>query len=163
MRALVIAAGTTHLRLANSEFSRRKFENTREDMEKEIGKVRLYGMRIVFFLTFIGLAPNTWQELLSPDKTWDPFYGVAVSFWAALSVLAVVGMLYPIKMLPLLLLQMFYKLIWLLGVGYPLWQEGLLIGAAEGLAFANGVGVILDILVIPWFFIASKYFYKPVW
>ena len=132
-------------------------------MENEIGKVRLYGMCIVFFLTFIGLAPSAWQEIFSPTETWEPFYGVAVSFWAALSILALLGFIYPLKMLPLLLLQLFYKSVWLLGVGLPLWQQGLLEGAAKDLAYANGIGVILDIVVIPWGYVAKNYFYKPVW
>ncbi|TQV70665.1 hypothetical protein FKG94_20245 [Exilibacterium tricleocarpae] len=132
-------------------------------MENEVGRVRLYGMRIVFLLTFIGLAPSAWQEIIIPTETWEPFYGVAVSFWAALSLLALVGFLYPLKMLPLLLLQLLYKLVWLLGVGLPLWQQGLLEGAAKDLAFANGLGVVLDALVIPWLYVAKKYIYKPVW
>lgn len=132
-------------------------------MESEVGKIRLYGMRIVFFLTFIGLAPSAWQEIIFPSETWEPFYGVAISFWAALSVLAIVGFLYPIKMLPLLLLQLFYKLVWLLGVGYPLWMKGLLEGSAYDLAMANGIGVFLDILVIPWLYVARSYVYKPIW
>ena len=132
-------------------------------MEHEIGKVRLYAMRLVFLLTFIGLAPSAWQEILAPSETLEAYYGVTVSFWAALSILSIVGFLYPVKMLPLLLLQFSYKLIWLLGVGLPLWQEGALEGGVKDLAMANAIGVILDLLVIPWVYAAKKYLVKPIW
>lgn len=132
-------------------------------MEQQIGKLRLYAMRIVFLLTFVGLAPSTWQEIISPGTTLEPFYGVTLSFWAALSALSILGFLYPVKMLPLLLLQLSYKLTWLVGVGLPLWQQGMLEGAARDLAMANGIGVILDVLVIPWVYAAKTYLTKPVW
>lgn len=131
-------------------------------MESEIGKIRLYAMRIVFFLTFIGLAPGAWQEIISPNETVEAYYGVAVSFWAALSVLALIGIVYPVKMMPLLILQFSYKLVWLVGVGYPLYSQGLLDESSEGLAMANGIGVIIDLLVIPWVYAFKKYFEKPV-
>ncbi len=131
--------------------------------EQEVGRVRLYAMRAVFFLTFIGLAPSAWQQILFPSETLQPFYGIAISFWAALSVLAILGIAYPMRMLPLLLLQLTYKATWLLGVGLPLWSQGLLDESAKELAFANGIGVVLDILVIPWLYVARNYLHKPVW
>lgn len=129
-------------------------------MEAELGKFRLYAMRVLFFLTFIGLAPGAWQEIISPAAAWEPFYGVAVSFWAALSLLAVFGILYPVRMIPLLILQLAYKAVWLAGVGFPLWQQGMLVDSARELAFANGIGVVLDILIIPWAYVANNYFTK---
>lgn len=132
-------------------------------MENEIGKARLYAMRLVFLLTFIGLAPGAWQEIITPSETLEAYYGVTVSFWAALSILSILGFLYPIKMLPLLLLQFSYKLIWLLGVGLPLWQQDALEGGAKELAMANGIGVVLDLVVIPWIYAVKKYLVKPIW
>ncbi|MEM7612088.1 MAG: hypothetical protein AAF270_10435 [Pseudomonadota bacterium] len=132
-------------------------------MQNDVGKIRMGAMRALFLLTFIGLAPSAWQEVISPGQPWEPFYGVAVSFWAALAGLSIVGVLYPVKMLPLLLLQLSYKLVWLLGVGFPLWQQGLLVGSAYDLAVANGIGVMLDALVIPWCYIVKMHFVKPVW
>ncbi len=119
-------------------------------------------MRAVFFLTLIALLPSAFQELFLGEEILEPFYAVAISFWLALSVLSILGILYPVKMLPLLILQMFYKLFWLLGVGIPLWSSGNL-GSAEELFMANAVGVVLDLLVIPWVYVFKNYFKKPVW
>jgi hypothetical protein len=131
--------------------------------DREVGTVRLYAMRIVFLLTFIGLAPSAWEQVLSPSEVLLPFDGVAISFWAALSLLAVMGVFYPLRMLPLLLLQVLYKAVWLLSIGLPLWLQGPLEDSARELIFANAFGVVLDVLVIPWLYVARNYFDKPVW
>ena len=132
-------------------------------METEIGKVRLYAMRLVFFLTIIGLAPTTWPKVFSFSGTMDPINAVAISFWAAISMLSIIGFLYPLKMLPLLFLQLLYKALWLFCVGIPLWLQGDMDSGVKELFIANSVGVILDALVIPWLYVFRKYFYKPVW
>ena len=131
-------------------------------MEHELGKVRLYAMRLVFFLTFIGLISSSFQELFLGEELVEPYYAVAVSFWLALSVLAIIGVIYPVKMLPLLLLQLLYKLIWLTAVGIPLKINGHL-ADAEALFMANAIGIVLDLIVIPWLYLFKKYFQKPVW
>lgn len=122
----------------------------------EIGRFRLLALRALFLLTFLGLAPNAWQELLTHADTWDPFYGVAVSFWAALSLLAGVGIFWPKKLLALLVLQLTYKAAWLGFVGLPLYQQGELTGAALELAYANGIGVVLDLMIIPWGYVIAQ-------
>lgn len=123
--------------------------NKTTESQGEISKIRLIAMRFVYLLTFIGLAPETWQEIINPEDL-DPLGGVAMSFWAMLATLMLLGVRYPAKMLPLLLLQFFYKLTWLLGYGYPLWSSGQLDGYAAGLFQANAIGVGLDLFIIPW-------------
>jgi hypothetical protein len=49
-----------------------------------------------------------------------------IAFGAALSALAILGVIHPIKMLPLPLLQLVYKLIWLSMVAFPLWSKNQL-------------------------------------
>jgi hypothetical protein len=110
----------------------------------------------------LGLLSSSFQELYLGSEAIEPFYAVAISFWLALSVMAIIGIIYPVKMLPLLLLQLLYKSFWLTAVGIPLWSLGNL-GNAEELFMANAIGVVLDVLVIPWVFVAKKYFTKPIW
>lgn len=62
-------------------------------------------------------------------------------------------------MLPIILLEILYKVIWLLVVAYPLWSVGQLEGSdAEGL-FLPFVWVILPIVVVPWKYVFRKYIY----
>ncbi len=60
-------------------------------------------------------------------------------------------------MLPILLLEIFYKALWLLIVAYPLWSTGRLVGSpAEGI---NTVffPVFLVALIIPWGYVFKHY------
>ena len=44
------------------------------------------------------------------------------------------GIVRPLKMLPIVLLEIFYKVLWLILVAYPLWSKGKLTGSpAEGI------------------------------
>ena len=50
--------------------------------------------------------------------------GVAFSFFAALAVLSAIGIRYPLGMLPLLFIQLFYKTFWVFMVYLPLRAGG---------------------------------------
>ena len=64
-------------------------------------------------------------------------------------------------MLPIILLEIFYKLLWLVLVAYPLWSKGTLAGSpAEGIASAFS-WVILPIVAVPWGYVFVNYIYKP--
>jgi hypothetical protein len=70
------------------------------------------------------------------------------------------GIIRPIKMLPILLLEIFYKVLWLLVVAYPLWSKGELAGSAAAGTTAAFLWVILPIVAVPWGFVFVNYFYK---
>lgn len=67
------------------------------------------------------------------------------------------GERFPIRMLPLVLLQLFYKLTWLIGVGYPLWSASHLDWVASGLIKTCAIVVVLDIIVIRWPYVFENY------
>ena len=129
-------------------------------MTEEVSKFRLYLMRVLYLLNFVMLGLQVWPELINPDKPMAPLVGVAFSFWAALSTLSGLGIRYPLKMLPMLILQLFYKSVWLLAVALPLWSAGRLDSASELTRIFVG-GVVVDILVIPWPYVLSNYVKKP--
>ncbi len=85
-------------------------------MSEETSTFRLYLMRFAYLGNFVLLGLNVWPVIINHKGAWDPMHGVAFSFWAALSALAGLGVRYPLKMLPLLLLQLLYKSIWLIAV-----------------------------------------------
>ena len=129
--------------------------------EYGVSTFRLYLMRIFFVLIFILLGLDVWKEIISHQGVWDPLYGVAYSFWAAFSTLALIGLRYPLKMLPLLLLQFFYKLVWLFAVAYPLWSSNQLKGSsAEEMTTVFIIGIIIDLIVIPWSYALKSYILK---
>jgi hypothetical protein len=73
-------------------------------MSEETSTFRLYLMRLLYLLNFVLLGLEVWPVMINHPGAWDPVKGVAFSFWAALSALSVLGLRYPLKMLPLLLL-----------------------------------------------------------
>ena len=72
-------------------------------MYEETSTFRLYLMRLLYLLNFVLLGSSVWPAIFNHAGEWDPVKGVAFSFWAALSALSVLGLRYPLKMLPLLL------------------------------------------------------------
>src|ERR1700723_3026182 len=84
----------------------------------------------MFFL----LGRDTGTHILTHQGPCEPTNAVAGCVWAAFATLAGLGIIRPLKMLPILLRKIFYKVLWLILVAYPLWPEGKLAGSpAEAL------------------------------
>lgn len=124
---------------------------------QELSLFRVNLMRGLYFLTFIGLAKQAWTEILFPVEALGYLEGVAFSFWASYATLMVIGVRYPLKMLPFLFLQLLYKATWALGVYLPMKSEGLVSPAAESFLWICVVAVILDLVVIPWAYVYRNY------
>jgi hypothetical protein len=122
---------------------------------------RLYLMRALYLLNFALLGMDVWPAVINHAKPLDPMHGIALSFWAALSTLSGLGIRYPLRMLPLMLVQLFYKAVWLLAVGLPLRSAGPLEPVAANLFFVCAVGIVVDIVVIPWPYLLANYVKKP--
>src|SRR5467141_1182185 len=125
-------------------------------MSEEVSTFRLYLMRLLYLGNFVFLGLNVWPELINHVGAWDPVKGVAFSFWAALSALSGLGLRYPLKMLPLLLMQLFYKSVWLIAVYLPLRSAGQSIELTKVMA----IGVVVDLIVIPWPYVLATYVKK---
>src|ERR1043166_7033427 len=86
----------------------------------DVSMVRLYILRAMYAV--LGLAEGTIQfQLFLHHPRWTLNSGVAHSFLAALAALSLVGIFYPLRMLPLLVYELLWKSIWLLGIALPLW------------------------------------------
>src|SRR5271169_1477100 len=88
----------------------------------EVSTLRLYLMRALYLLIFVGLGSEIWPLIIHHSKPWDLMHGVACSLLAALSALMAWGIRYPLQMLPLLLFELLWKAIWLAAVALPLWS-----------------------------------------
>lgn len=125
-------------------------------MQGNVSTTRVHVLRVVYALNFVGLGLQVWPALLGHGLPWDPLHGVAYSFWAALSLLMGVGIRYPLQMLPVLLIQLAYKSIWLLAVFLPTWAGG----GKIGFTMVMLAGVVVDLVVIPWTFVLANYVTK---
>jgi hypothetical protein len=86
-------------------------------------------LKIMYWYTIIGAGGFGMAIVLYPETvrslfrwpTQDPIvYGVTGSVWMAFAVLSLFGLRSPLKFAPILVLQLCYKSIWLIGVVLPL-------------------------------------------
>jgi len=127
----------------------------------QISLVRLYVLRATYLLLFVGLALAMWPAIINHTSAWPLMNGVVASLLAAVSVLAVLGIRYPLQMLPLLLFELVWKSIWLIAVALPLWSADQLDAATWKTTKECLFGLILMPIVIPWPYVLSRYVKRP--
>ena len=112
-------------------------------------------MRVGYFVMGVGLAVTKWPELIAHGP-WELKAGTVLTMLVAMSVLALLGLRYPQRMLPILLFEVAWKLIWLGVVALPLWSHGNLTGATREQAAAV-LWVAIVIAVVPWRHVVSQF------
>jgi hypothetical protein len=133
----------------------------RDARHEGVMRINIYLLRLLYALMFFMLGQTTWTEILTHQGQWEPNKAVAWTVWTAFATLAGLGLLRPVKMLPIILLEILYKVMWLAIVAYPLWLRGELAGSpAESTTYAF-LGVLLAIIAVPWGYIAKSYFTWP--
>jgi hypothetical protein len=123
---------------------------------KRISPWRIGLLRFGYLLLAVGLGLTIWPGILHPEKPWPLMYGVVQCVLAAVSLLALLGLRYPLKMLPLLMFELIWKGMWLALVGIPAWQAGGMSAGTSETLLACGMGVIFPI-VIPWRYVWTNY------
>ena len=123
--------------------------------------INVFALRVFYFLMAVFIATDAWRTILTHEGPWDRFRALAFCVWAAYPTLAILGVLHPLRMLPILLFTVFYKGLWLLIVAYPLWRAGSLAGSpAEAMTNAF-LGTPILMLVIPWGYVYRTYVRWP--
>ena len=126
----------------------------------EVSLFRLYVLRAGYLLIAVGLAATVWPIVINHSPQWPLMNSVACSLLAAVSVLAAVGIRYPLQMLPVLLFEIVWKSIWLIAVALPLWSAYQIDARTWETVKDCLFGAIL-IPLIPWRYVISQYVTKP--
>jgi hypothetical protein len=131
----------------------------------EVSTFRLYLLRGMYVFMAVGLAIFKLAPALLHPENLLPQDSVVISVLGAFALLAVVGIRYPIKMLPLLFFEFVWKAIWVLAFGLPLLLSGGLdanvsFGGTETLINCL-MGVVLVPLVMPWGYVLEQYLKSP--
>lgn len=130
----------------------------------EVSVLRLNLLRALYLLVVVGLGVTQWPTLVSkvlqPSDTWELMDGVVVTMLASFSALALLGLKYPLKMIPLLFWEIGWKTIWMLVVALPLLSSGDMDEATMEV-FASCLLVIVFPLLMPWRYIAATYIKAP--
>jgi hypothetical protein len=116
---------------------------------------RLNLMRGGYLLIGVGLALVKWPLL--PDAHELPVYeGVTLCLLTAVSLLAFLGLRHPVELLPLLLLETSWKVLWLALVALPRAAAGPFDAATTDIAL-NCSLVVLVVIATPWPYVWRHY------
>jgi hypothetical protein len=122
----------------------------------DVSVLRLYLLRAVYLLIATGLGVQMWPKIIGHVTTMILPQGILTCMLWALSVLAIVGIRYPLRMLPLLFFEMTWKAAWLLTVALPLWYTGRMDPGTAHTAFACMMVVIVPVAV-PWPYVVASF------
>ena len=124
----------------------------------EVSLLRLYILRATYLLLVVGVGAMVVPQILSHELT---SRGVIPALLGAVWVLAFLGLRYPLEMLPLLMFEFAWKVIWMIFYGLPQWSAGQYPPTFTEDFFNIAFGVILMPLVIPWGYVWRHYAKRP--
>jgi hypothetical protein len=125
-----------------------------------ISLFRLYLLRAMYLLMAVGIGVTFWPLVLSHPPSWPLMNSIVASMLAALGLLCVLGLRYPLRMLPLLLFELTWKVLWLTAVALPLWAAGRMDESTLSSVYETILVVIL-IPIIPWGYVLEHYLRRP--
>jgi hypothetical protein len=120
---------------------------------------RLYLLRAMYAVLAVGQG-SIQIPLFLHHGHWTQGSAAAHSFLLALAVLSLVGLRYPLQMLPLLFYELLWKFIWLAGIALPLWLANQ-VDADTRESFFEIAPIVVIIPFLPWRYIYQNYIAKP--
>ena len=126
------------------------------DRPGELSLHRLHLMRVGYLVMGVGLAAVKWPLVIGYDRSMPLFEGVVAVLLTAMSLLAFLGLRYPVRLLPILIFECLWKVIWLSVVALPAVTAGDVDEATRGV-IVNCSVVIVILAVVPWGFVWRRY------
>ena len=126
-----------------------------------VSSVRLLAMRALYLLMSVGLGVVIWPSLIWPHEIEPNATTVVRALLGALGLLALFGLKYPLQMLPLLLFELLWKIVWVVAVALPAWRLGQLGPYGTSTLYECLPALVLFPLVIPWRYVLAKYIQTP--
>ena len=117
---------------------------------------RLHLLRLGYLVVAVGIAVTKWPLIINHDRPWPLFEGVETCMLVALSLLLFLGLRYPIKMLPILLFEIGWKVIWLAVIAVPLLISGGIDQPTLNIFYAC-LWIVIVLAVIPWRYVVRQY------
>lgn len=128
-------------------------------MNREVSPARLWVMRGMYALMAVGIALTIWPLILSHTSAVPRMTGVAWALLGTIGLLALLGLRYPLQMLPLLLVELVWKAIWLGAFALPRWLDGTMDEGMRTSVVETSLGALL-LVVIPWRYAWAHYVVK---
>lgn len=126
----------------------------------DVSPIRLWVMRAMYLVMAAGIGLTIWPLILGHGSELPRMTGVAWAIIGTIGMLALLGLRYPLQMIPLLLVELTWKAIWLTAFALPRWLDGTLDEGMRTTIFETSFGAVL-LLVIPWRYVWANYAAKP--
>ena len=122
--------------------------------------IQTFLLRIGYVLVLVLVGIRSWTSLFAHQGDWDPLVAAAMSMWASSSLLSLIAVFHPLKMLPLVLFEIGYKVIWFIAVAWPLWAANRWTGSpAEDMTYAF-LPVVAPIALVPRGYVFRTYVWR---
>jgi hypothetical protein len=109
---------------------------------------------------FLGVGIIIMPEMIKTKFPWpveEPTaFGIIGSVYVAFALLSILGLRSPLKFVSVLLMQLFYKLVWCIGVLVPLLVTGHFPSYAIPMVIIFVTFIIGDLIAIPFSYIFAK-------
>jgi hypothetical protein len=128
---------------------------------KTVSTLRLNLLRLFYLILVIGvgLGMHVWSMMIHQVYSMEMDSGVKICMLFALSVLSILGLRYPLQMLPVLFWEFTWKASWLLAVALPHWLHGQWSQDLAANTFAIGM-IAIFIPLVPWSYVFECYVRK---
>jgi hypothetical protein len=117
---------------------------------------RLYTLRVCYLILAGGLGLYIWPSVVEHTAEFAAAEGVRCSLLAGLGAIALLGFRYPIKMIPLLLFELIWKIIYLAAFALPLWRTHQITETVQADITAV-LMVVVFVPLIPWGYVWRHY------
>jgi len=121
---------------------------------------RLYTLRLTYLILAAGLGAMIWPAVINHTPAFALAHGIQAALLAAIGLTAVLGLRYPVQMLPLLIFELTWKAIYLVAFALPLWRAHQITPAAAADIQAV-IMVVIFVPLIPWIYVWKQYAVKP--
>jgi hypothetical protein len=112
--------------------------------------INIYLLRVLYFLMFAFVGLDSWRSIIAHAGPWDHVRAVAWCVWVAYPTLSFFGIFHPLRWLPIVVFMIFYKVLWVVVVAYPLWRVGTLAGSPADEMAHVFIGAPVVALFVPW-------------
>ena len=129
----------------------------------KVSLFQLYLLRAAYLLLVVGLGSTVWPAMIDHvpwTLTLSPWSGVGNSMLAAMPLLAILGLRYALKMLPLLFFELAWKSIWLIAVAFPLWMTHSPIDADMAQTIQACLMAVIFPILIPWRYVFTNFVHQ---
>ena len=117
---------------------------------------RLYTLRVCYLILAAGLGTYIWPSVIHHTPQLALSRGIQLSLLAGLGATAVLGLRYPVKMIPILLFELLWKAIYLIAFALPLWRAQQITPAAAA-DISAVLMVVIFLPLIPWVYVWREY------